>query len=248
MRFVKTLIVACMFFGLPTFNAVASLTLGASDGKSVVYSSLGNITWTGDANLLGTLESTLGFNNVLNAIIAAKPTINDTANFIDTPAYSGHFTVSALDFDSVNLGRTSWYSYGGSNQWALPSAGANPQIGYNQAGSQFGQLFYNELGGVAFGTMPDTSNFTNEQVFDYWSGTEFIPSPSNAWKFSPANGSLGTWIKGVGINVGFTRLYPWAVSPGNIAAVPVPAAMWLFGVGLIGMLCSKKRLCDFRSK
>jgi len=197
---------------MPNLNAEASLTMGTTGGKNVVYSSLGNITWTGDANLLGTLERTWAFTTVVNAIIAAKPIINDTTNFVNTPAYSGHFNVSSADFDSVNLGRTSWYgalafvgylnsiSYAGPNLWALPSAGVNPQIGYNQTGSQLGQLFYNELGGAAFSPMPNTSNFTNEQIFDYWSGTEFAPSPSSAWTFTPSNGSQGTWVKGVGVS------------------------------------------------
>ncbi|MCK5091002.1 MAG: VPLPA-CTERM sorting domain-containing protein, partial [Gammaproteobacteria bacterium] len=33
----------------------------------------------------------------------------------------------------------------------------------------------------------------------------------------------------------------WAVLDGNVSAVPVPAAIWLFGSGLIGISMAAKR-------
>lgn len=57
MHFNQTLLTAGLLLSLNTLNAQAALTVGTSNGQSVVYSSVSNITWTGDANLLGTLES-----------------------------------------------------------------------------------------------------------------------------------------------------------------------------------------------
>jgi hypothetical protein len=207
----------------------------------VVYSSISNVTWTGDANLLGTLEASNP--NLINTIISTIGSITDTPNLYDTPANSGSYTLSAADFGANGL--VSWFgaqaytkylntiNYAGSNQWALSSAGVNPQTGVNLS-SPLGQLFYNELGGVAGSAIPNTSNFTNEQASAYWSGTEYAPIPNLARYFSTSNGSQYTTYKNV-------QLYAWAASPGQVSAVPVPGAIWLFGTGLLGLLGLKRR-------
>ena len=194
MRYHKTLLAAGVLLGFTAFTAEATLTSGTADGKSVVYSSVSNITWTGDANLLGTLESTLGYSTAVAAIIAASPTITDSL---------GSHMVTSGDFSSSQLGRATWWGdqafagylnsidYAGSNQWALPSAGANPQMGFNQTGGQFGQLFYTELGGTAFSPIPNTAYFTNEQGHGYWLGTEDARYPNYAWFFGTNIGYQG---------------------------------------------------------
>jgi hypothetical protein len=237
MRYHKTLLAAGVLLSFITFTAEATLTSGTADGKSVVYSSVSNITWTGDANLLGTLQSTLGYSTAVAAIIAASPTITDSL---------GSHTVISGDFSSSQLGRATWWGaqafagylnnidYAGSNQWALPSAGAYPQFGYN-TGGQFGQLFYDELGGTAYNPIPDTAYFTNEQAYLYWLGTESAPLPDTAWSFGTNNGyQHPNDDKGA-------PWYAWAVSPGNVAAVPEPGVFWLLGTGLAGWLGLKRR-------
>ena len=117
---------------------------------------------------------------------------------------------------------------GGFTDWSLPTT--IPAIfGYNQIGSQMGDLFYNQLGGVAEIDLATTHNgyynlFTNVQTL-YWSDSEYAPYLSAAWYFSPGNGNQG-------ISEKFTGLYAWAVRSGDVAAVPVPAAIWLFTSGL----------------
>lgn len=83
MKTSKTLLAITPLLGLTSLASEASLTDGAADGKSVVYSSVSNITWTGDANLLGTLMSSRDYFNVVNAIIAASPTVTDIPNGYD---------------------------------------------------------------------------------------------------------------------------------------------------------------------
>lgn len=99
-----------------TFDAQASLVSFTSNGVDLVYSSINNVTWMADANLLGTMISDQGYNNVVNAIIAASPTIHDTPNYYDGAknnadganyrSYSGVYTISFGDFNSYELGVT----------------------------------------------------------------------------------------------------------------------------------------------
>lgn len=247
MHFTQPLLAAGLLFGLTTFNAEAALTPYTSGGQNLVYSSVSDVTWTGDGNLLGTLEASDP--NLVNSIISTIGSISDTPNWFDTPhnSYSGIHTLTTADFGDNGL--VNWFgaqayvsylntiNYAGSRQWTLPGAGANPQSGYNQTGGQFGQLFYNELGGTAGNNIPNTANFTNEQVWAYWLGKEDASNPDGAWGFSTYSGYQydGTTIlKG-------DQLYAWAVSPGQVSAVPIPGAVWMFGSGLLGLLGLKRR-------
>lgn len=241
-----------LLLGFTTLTAEASLTAGVADGKNVVYSSVSNITWLADANLLGTLERTLGYDTTVNAIINASPVINDTPNGWDTPANSGSHTLSAAaDFNPAGLqGFVSWFgakafvnylnsiNYAGSNQWVLPTAGANPPTDFNKPGSQFGELFYDELGGTVPGPIPNTNFFSNEERNSlYWLNTELASIPNGAWAFHTCcGGSAVNTEKG-------SSFFVWAVAPGNLLAapVPVPGAIWMFGTGLLGLLGLKRR-------
>lgn len=254
MKHHKSLLTASALLSLTTLTAEASLTAGTAGGQSVVYDSGSNITWTGDANLLGTLENTYGYDTIVNAIIAASPTITDLANVRDTPAGSGYHTVSASDFShTYNPGEVTWFgakaftiylnsiNYAGSNQWTLPttvndSTSFSGSYGHTTS-SQLEALFYNGLGGKKYQAIPNTGVFTNELANLYWSGTE-VSYYSNltylAWNF----------VTSTGIQDAFDKTqsgYAWAVTAGNITAVPVPAAAWLFGSGLIGMVGWKRR-------
>ena len=77
--------------------------------------------------------------------------------------------------------------------------------------------------------------FTNVQSFMYWSGSEFEPDPSQrAWIFNTTQGLQDYSYKG-------TQFYAWAVRPGDVAAVPVPGAFWLFGSAMVGLMGLKRR-------
>ena len=136
-------------------------------------------------------------------------------------------------------------SYGGYSDWRLPTT-LQPDVtcgnqsnglssGVNCTGSEMGHLFYNELGGVAGLTIYTTHNtnynlFQNIQsIYPYWSGTQgyqqpWETEPSIAWFFGFGAGTQG--LAGKGWNY-----FAWAVRDGDVSAVPVPAAAWLFGSG-----------------
>jgi hypothetical protein len=96
-----------------------------------------------------------------------------------------------------------------------------------------GELFYNELGGTAGSSIP-SGPFSNVQSYVYWSGTEYASSPGGAWYFGTDGGYQGSDDK-------YNQFYAWAVSPGQVNAVPVPGAVWLFGTGMLGLLGLKRR-------
>ncbi len=128
---------------------------------------------------------------------------------------------------------------GGFSDWRLPTT--NPAVsGSNQTGSEMGHLFYVDLGGTygysIITTHTNAANynlFTNIQANNYWSGTS-----SNgglyAWEFQTYNGDQNIAFKDF-------NLFPaWAVRSGDITAVPVPTAFWLFGSGLVGLIGFKR--------
>jgi len=241
-----------------TLNANASLTsYTGAGGVGLVYSSLGDITWMADGNLFQTIAGSYGggASAFVNAVIASVPSgkINDTPNFYDTPANSGFHNLSSSDFNTTS-GQVTWFgahaftiylnsiNYGGSSQWRLPSA--------DETGSELIQLYYSELGaliypgtnGSDFGILGDGSYlssgsagpFVHAQTYAYWAGSEYAPSAYSAWIFNTYYGHPGFDEKD-------DQLYAWAVSSGQVAAVPLPAAAWLFSTALLGLLGLKRQ-------
>jgi hypothetical protein len=132
-------------------------------------------------------------------------------------------------------------SYDGYSNWALPTT-VPGLSGYNQTGSQMDELFYNELGGVAGNSLNTTHNanynlFTNVLQNSVnapnWSGTDVL-YVGNAWVFDVRNGNQGNAAKS-------DQFYAWAVRSGDVSAVSVPGAVWLFASGLMGLLGFKRR-------
>ena len=138
---------------------------------------------------------------------------------------------------------------GGVSGWRLPyisvAAGAGPFTGSAVncitaselacVDNELGYMFYQNLGGTLGQPIldsgdPDLALFPTLQSVPYWSGTEF--DSSFAWGFDFDSGAWGTGGKDV-------NYYSWAVHAGNV--VPVPAAVWLFGSGLIGLVAMARR-------
>jgi hypothetical protein len=243
----STFIAATLGFCSVSLSAHATLTSYTANGKDLVYSSVSDVTWTKDGNLLGTLFTSQGFNTVVNAIVAASPTISNTPNFISP---TGSYTISASDF-SVN-GQTTWFGalayvnylnsikYAGSNQWYLPIV-ANEEVGSNTStngtskGDELVELFYQELNGTDFNSIPNTASFDNEQSYIYWSGTESATYPDR-----PDHDSAWHFLTYIGYQDDDRRkdnlFYAWAVSPGKVVTVPEPetVVMLLLGLGVVG--------------
>jgi len=142
-----------------------------------------------------------------------------------------------MDWSTAN----SWaagLTIGGVSGWRLPSADANGDgtvvdcdgVGVTGcADNEMSFLYWEE--GI---TTIDQSPFSDVRSGVYWSATESSSDSSRAWALGFNMGQLATNSK-TGTN------YAWAVHTGDVSAVPVPAALWLFGSGLLGLIGISRR-------
>jgi len=197
-------------------SGAANAALVSRLGGLAYYDTVANVTWLADANYAKT---------------------------------SGYSATGAMDWSTANAWAAS-LNIDGVTGWQLPntvqpdpscSIQSPVSYGYNCAGSPMGELFYNELGGVAGSSITTTHNsnynlFSNVQSDWYWSATEYAPGSNYAWLFI-FNGGLQYFDQKA------VSSYAWAVHAGDVGAsvVPVPAAAWLFGSGLLGLIGVARR-------
>lgn len=248
---------------LTVTHAHATLTNYTANGQEVVYSSVSDVTWTKDANLLGSMFASQGFDTVVNAIIAASPTITYMPN---TFSPSGTYSLSRSDFRSNGNGSVSWFGalafinylnsikYAGTSQWRLPTV-ATSSRGYNTsfngtvAGDELVELFYSELGSKGafdidgnrtvgkYGISDPDQKFENVRKDNFWTSTEAnIPDFDTTWILDADDGEQGYSLKN-------RQYFVWAVSPGRIGVVPEPesVAMLLAGLGLVVNVLRRRR-------
>ena len=188
-----------------------------------------------DAALIGRLASTPGgtdyqayYDDVADLTWLAD------ANYAQT---SGYNTDGLMSWQAAN----DWaaqLTVGGVSGWRLPTTmqpdatcsiqSGSESYGYNCTNSELGNLFYNALGNSA-GSLTNTGPFSNIQSNVYWSATEYAAWAGGAWRLNMSNGFQVKTNKGNGY-------YGWAVQSGDVSPVPVPAALWLFGSGLLGLI------------
>ncbi|WNB74496.1 hypothetical protein [Methylomonas koyamae] len=251
MQFNSKLIASGFLANCVTLNANADLTNYLSSETELVYSSISNLTWTADANLFGTLAETLGFDNLVGSIITISPTINNIPNYHDIN--TGNYKITPNDYNRISPGLMTWFgakafisylnqiNYGNSSRWSLPDIGLNPILGF-QKNSQFGELFYQELGGSGVAPAVISNNFYNPQLSAYWFNNEpgktlalpYSYTPENAWFFDFYSGWQGGIDKGA-----FS--YAWAVTPNQINEVPLPNSLWPIGTAYFVLLNKKHR-------
>jgi len=136
--------------------------------------------------------------------------------------------------------------------WRLPRTQVpDPSCEYNNyscTGSEMGNMFYNVLGGIAGYSIYDAPAVTgnlNVYLFDnlinndqYFSSTVVDPDAT------PGLLQAYTFYFGIGnqsVTYASSPNLAWAVHDGDISAVPVPAAVWLFGSGLISLVGFSRR-------
>lgn len=238
----KPLIVSLLL--LATTQAQATLTNYTINNADLVYSSVSDVSWTKDANLLGTMLA--ADSNLIDKIVIASAgkTYGSTSYTLDSSSFNANGTTT-WQGGMAFINYLNSISYGGSSHWRLPTArhsffdqtdAINAQNG-SKKGEEYSELFHSELMGGPYGsTIPNTPTFDNEQNYAYWTGSEASEnSAENAWFFGTNTGGQHYFDKGTFVSV-------WAISNGQIAAVPEPEsnAMLMAGLSLLGFMTRRK--------
>lgn len=189
-------------------------------------------SFSAQAALLGRLETSPGsgvfqayYDTQLNITWAANANINGADTWHNQQAWA------------------STLSIGGVTDWRLPNMDldglASTFIGChlsNQtqadcaANNEFGHLYFYGAG-TMFGegiSSTDPGPFSNVQASWYWS-LSIHTDPTRARTIQMLTGNQGA------SNMVNQNWFAWAVHDGDVGVVPIPAAVWLLGSGLIGL-------------
>lgn len=235
-------LILCLTF-TQSANATLMLRSIGSGTDNAVYDDVLDITWLADANLAA--SNTFGVSGIN---VSGTMTWSTAQNWIAA-------------MNSAN--------YLGYNDWRLPtmvdtgtsgcniSTSGGTDCGWNvqttsmdgppatAVYSEMASLYYDTLGNLGYYDTSGNSNqpgwgLQNSGPFQnlqsgllYWSGLEFAPRPSDAWGFNFNGGLQGYAFKDI-------NYFALAVRPGDVSAVPVPAAVWLLGSALVGLLGFRK--------
>lgn len=202
----------------------------------------------------GTWESTLQGRDLDGNLSTFEAYYDSTLDI--TWLANANYAGTTMTWAAANAWAAALNPYGsGITGWRLPTvtdigtSGCNfaysgTDCGYNVDTStgEMASMFYDTLGNLALyntsGSGPqagwgltNTGPFSNVLPSFYWSATEYAPSISVAWLFGFGNGGQYGGVKSF-------NGYAWAVHAGDVgaSAVPVPAAAWLFGSGVLGLL------------
>lgn len=216
MAFKSIMAATCTCLTIISFNSNAALIERL--GGLAYYDDVADLTWLADANAAGTTMTW----DVANAWVAG----------LNVDGVTGWRLPEVIDVG--NDGET----FGG-NQYQGVDAGYNITTH-----SELSNMYYNVLGNIAdfdiAGTVQDgglanRDPFSNLKWGYYWSGTAYAPQTvNNAWYFHTNSGRQSYAPK-------INTFYAWAVQSGDVSTVPVPAAVWLFGSGLLGLIAVAKR-------
>jgi len=204
---------------------------------SVLFSIvLAVLSTSANAALMGRLETSPGsgvfqayFDDILNITWTTNANINGIDSWSNQLAWA-----AGLNIDGVT-------------GWRLPSMDVNGDnsivncVSASQADcmdNEYGHLFnYGEDTTKGNGIVPGISiaPFTDVQSDIYWSGT--APDAFNTWTYRFDSGSNLL----VNSEESSNPRFAWAVHEGDVGAVPVPAAVWLFGSGLLALVGIARR-------
>ncbi len=194
-------------------------TSGGTDYQAY-YDTVADLTWLADANYAQTSGYAAANSNVNANGSMGWQAASDWAAGLTVGGVSGWRLADTLQPDA---------------SCAIQS-NSGASSGVDCTGSEMGGLYYTVLGNVAGSFVPNnTGPFSNVQLSAYWSATESASATSIAWLFNMSSGAQNGSFKTI------TGSYGWAVQSGDISAVPVPAAVWLFGSGLLGLVGVARR-------
>ena len=239
-------VLSAVLFAIITVSANAALV--SRLGGQAIYDTDLNITWISNANLA--MSNTFGLPTDVS--LGLHPNDDSNNNGQINADGSMNWPGALFWIDAMNVA-----GYLGFSDWRLPTTvepdssctddttGNNPSTdptGYNCIGGELGHLYYTEINapaggipGLSGGDSVQLAKFTNLNPVRFWTGTKrsFGP-PHPPWYFDFGDGS-----QLAGSEVPY--FYAWAAHNGDVGVIPVPAALWLFGSGLLGLVGVARR-------
>ena len=207
--------------------------------KKILYTTLGLFAVTGTMAQAALFDRGNGmiYDDVLDI------TWLQDANYAKTSGYDADGNMNKSDA----IAWVEQLTYGGYDDWRLPDTidgePREPLPGYTRDG-ELSHLFYEDLGlspgdSIFDSTEPELDLFINLREWLYWEAGPYISSSGEnhetlGWAFQTYDGMTN-------MVQNYRLLKPWAVRSGDVSPVPVPAAVWLFGAGLIGLIGVSRR-------
>jgi hypothetical protein len=198
-------------------------------GGGLIYDTVLNITWLQNANVAGQMTWTQAMNWVTN-FEYYDSVRNVTWTDWRLPQ------ILPINGSSYNL---VYLNDGSTDEGSNISAPGTIYSG--KTGSEMAYMFYNNLhnisywdfagnGGQSGWGLQNTFPFVNLQANPpYWSSFQDPDDPSMAWFFEFSGGYQTANYKD-------RAYYSWAVRDDDVAPVPIPSSLWLFGSGLAGIV------------
>jgi hypothetical protein len=244
--FKRTAIITLLVVG---FTEISQASL-VDRGNGLLYDDVLNLTWLQDANYAKTSgysstgkmdwisannwAANLNYQGLTGWRLASNTPINGISFNINS-GYNDYNGVADNSYNItsqhselaymyyVNLNLKGHYDTVGNYQSDFGIYGNGTYDGVNKATGTWDIPYQNNVGPVM-----------NLQSYAYWSGSGYGPiDPLYAWYFYTYDGLQ------IYRNT-YNSFYAWAVHPGDVAAVPVPGAIWLFASGL-GLLSFTRR-------
>ncbi|ANE57304.1 VPLPA-CTERM sorting domain-containing protein [Methylomonas sp. DH-1] len=209
--------------------AQASLT---SIGNGLIYDDVSDVTWMADGYAFSLDIAGSSANPATN------PYTGPLLGSVVTPPVGSAHTIDANDLSyQSGLGRwlgswwaaSAWadsfsYQYGSRTvaEWRLPTSAEAQHL----------------IDAIGAGQYAATGPFTWVPPF-FW--TADVTSATHADVARPLFGTIDNFSLMNGSLPRYSNI--WAVAPGNVSSVPLPAAVWLFGSALAGLgICGRRRV------
>ncbi len=194
-------------------------------GNSLIYDDVSDVTWIQDGG-------------VFSRDILVSGRIDGLIGYQVDPQLGGPYTISAADYvfePALNRHVTTWY---GAMAWAetfaLQAAGVELSAWRAPTSEEMLDLYNQFPGPPGSSKFGDIDPFTSVRPF-VWGVDEVDQDTARNFRFGAFNMGIATDVAKINLS------NAWAVASGDVAPVPVPAAIYLFVSALFTLFGGRKR-------